>query len=101
VFAISFRRVDRLTVDVLKAAREQGVDTIALTDHRSSPAARAADHTLIVRTGTLRLMPSFAVGTSLITALLEDVAVHRHDQATSRLRDAEHLWTAFRSYADE
>ncbi|MEJ7838004.1 MAG: MurR/RpiR family transcriptional regulator [Thermomicrobiales bacterium] len=101
VVAISFRRVDRVTVDVLKRARQQGAATVALADHRSSAAARAADTSLIVRTGTLRVMPSFAAGASVVNALLEDVASRRHDQVTDRLQEAEELWTQFRSYAEE
>ncbi|MGC4192217.1 MAG: MurR/RpiR family transcriptional regulator [Thermomicrobiales bacterium] len=101
VVAISFRRVDRLTVEVLRQARSLGAATIALTDHRSSPAARAADRVLIARTGTLRLMPSFAPGASLVHALLEEVAAVRRDAAGERLRTAEILWDAFDAYADE
>ncbi|MGN6030492.1 MAG: MurR/RpiR family transcriptional regulator [Thermomicrobiales bacterium] len=98
---ISFRRVDRLTVEVLRQARTLGASTIALTDHRSSPAARAADRVLIARTGTLRLMPSFAPGASLVHAVLEEVAAVRRDAAGERLRTAETLWDAFDAYADE
>ncbi|MGB3327503.1 MAG: MurR/RpiR family transcriptional regulator [Thermomicrobiales bacterium] len=101
VVAISFRRVDRVTVEVLRQARLLGASTIALTDHRSSPAARAADRALIARTGALRLMPSFAPGASLVHALLEEVAAVRKDAASDRLRTAETLWAAFDAYADE
>jgi DNA-binding MurR/RpiR family transcriptional regulator len=101
VFAISFRRVDRMTMDVLRAAKKRGVTTIAVTDHRSSGAARIADMGLIVRIGTLRLMPAFAAAASLLTALLEEVAMRRHDAAAERLRDAEDLWEEFRSYTNE
>lgn len=103
VVAISFRRVDRMTVSVLKRARKVGASTIALSDHRSSPASRAADRSLIARTGKLRLMPSFAPGASLINALLEEVAARTRsgDVAASRMRDAEELWEHFGSYADE
>ena len=101
VMGISFRRVDRLTVDVLRQARTLGASTVALTDHRSSPAARAADRVLIARTGTLRLMPSFAPGASLVHAVLEEVAAVRRDAAGERLRAAEALWDAFDAYADE
>jgi DNA-binding MurR/RpiR family transcriptional regulator len=100
VIAISFRRVDRVTVDILKRARQQGAESVAIADHRSSAAARAADQSLIVKTGTLRLMPSFAAGASMVNALLEDVATRRHDQVSERLREAEDLWTQFRSYAE-
>jgi len=100
VVAVSFRRVDRMTVDVLRHARSTGATTIALTDHRSSPAARAADRTLIARTGILRLMPSFAPGASLVNAILEEVAVRMQPGAAGRLRDAENLWNQFGSYAE-
>lgn len=100
VVAVSFRRVDRKMVDVLRHARAVGATAIALTDHRSSPAARAADRTLIARTGILRLMPSFAPGASLVNAILEEVAVRMQPSAASRLRDAEELWTQFGSYAE-
>ncbi|MDQ3443449.1 MAG: MurR/RpiR family transcriptional regulator [Chloroflexota bacterium] len=100
VVAVSFRRVDRMTVNVLRQARSVGATAIALTDHRSSPAARAADLTLIARTGILRLMPSFAPGASLVNAILEEVAVRTQPGVAARLRDAEDLWTKFGSYAE-
>jgi DNA-binding MurR/RpiR family transcriptional regulator len=101
VVTVSFRRVDRRTVNVMRHARARGATTIALTDHRSGPAARAADVALIARTGTLRLMPSFAPGASLVNALLEEVASRTRDTAASRLREAEDLWTQFGIYAED
>lgn len=100
VVAVSFRRVDRMTVNVLQHARSVGATAIALTDHRSSPAARAADRTLIARTGILRLMPSFAPGASLVNAILEEIAVRTRPDVAARLRDAEELWNQFGSYAE-
>lgn len=98
--AISFRRVDRTTVKVLKNARERGAQTIAMTDHLSSPAARAADLTLIARLGNLRLMPSFAPGASLVNAILAETSVRTHHHVSPRLREAEALWTEFEAYAE-
>lgn len=101
VVAASFRRVDRLTVSVLQRARNVGATTIALTDHRSSPAARQADVTLIARTGVLRLMPSFAPGASLVNAILEEVAARSRPGVADRLSEAEELWSHFGSYAED
>lgn len=101
VVAISFRRVDRMTVQVLTHAREAGAETIVITDHPSSPAARAAGRALIARIGALRLMPSFAPGASLVNAILEVVAARRSGVATERLEHAERLWREFGSYAGE
>jgi DNA-binding MurR/RpiR family transcriptional regulator len=101
VVAIGFRRVDRVTVAVLQRARSVGARTIALTDHRSSPAARLADLTLIARTGILRLMPSFAPGASLVNAILEEVAARRRPGVIDRLAEVEDLWNHFGSYIDD
>lgn len=100
VVGVSFRRVDRITVKILKRARTMGAQTIALTDHLSSPAARNADLSLIVRLGQLRLMPSFAPGASLINALLSEIALRTHHHVSPRLREAEALWDEFESYAE-
>ncbi len=99
--AVSFRRVDERTVKVMRHARAAGAIVVALTDHRSGPAARAADQALIAHTGTLRLMPTFAPGASLINALLEEVASRTYDSAGSRLQEAEALWREFGAYAEE
>jgi DNA-binding MurR/RpiR family transcriptional regulator len=101
VVAIGFRRVDRITVAVLQRARAVGARTIALTDHRSSRAARLADLTLIARTGILRLMPSFAPGASLVNAILEEVGARRRPGAIDRLAEVEDLWNHFGSYIDD
>jgi DNA-binding MurR/RpiR family transcriptional regulator len=101
VVAVSFRRVDRMTVDVLRYARSKGAKTVALTDHRSSPASRASDLALIARIGAIRLMPSFAPGASLVNALLEEVAARKAPGMDHRLHDAEELWRLFQSYAED
>ena len=101
VVAVCFRRVDKMTVNVLRRARIAGATTIALTDHRSSPASRSSDLTLIARTGILRLMPSFAPGASLVNALLEEIAAKTQPEVAERLREAEELWNQFGSYAED
>ena len=99
VVVVSFRRVDRTSVLVLRRANQVGAQTIAMTDHLSSAVARHARHTLIARIGQLRLIPSFAAGASLVNALLAEVAVRTHEQAGERLREAETLWTEFEAYS--
>ena len=99
--AVSFRRVDERTVKVMRHARDANATVVALTDHRSGPAARAADIALIAHTGALRLMPTFAPGASLVNALLEEVADRTRDSASHRLKEAEALWHEFGAYAEE
>jgi DNA-binding MurR/RpiR family transcriptional regulator len=101
LLAVSFRRVDERTVKVMQRARSTGVTVVAMTDHRSGPAARAADVSMIAQTGTLRLMPSFAPGASLANAIIEEVASRTFDSAAKRLEEAESLWSEFGAYAED
>lgn len=93
--AISFRRVDRVTVKVMEHARGVGASTIAITDVLYSPIARMADQSLIARLGPLRLMPSYAAGASLVNALITAVSLQTLDSAASRMQTAERLWNEF------
>jgi DNA-binding MurR/RpiR family transcriptional regulator len=99
VVAISFRRVDRAAVTVLKHAHTRGATTIALVDSLSSPVARAADHRLVARLAPLRLMPSYAAGASLVNALTTVVALRRRPRVPD-LQLAERLWDEFGTYAE-
>jgi DNA-binding MurR/RpiR family transcriptional regulator len=98
--AISFRRVDRATVGVLRHAARTGARTIGISDHLSSPVARFADISLVARLGTLRLMPSYAAGASLINALTTVVSLKTRGQVKNDLRLAEELWDEFQTYAE-
>ncbi len=99
VVAISFRRVDRAAVAVLRHARNSGAATIGVVDSLSSPVARAADLRLVARLGPLRLMPSYAAGASLVNALTTAVSL-RTRQRLPDLRLAERLWDEFGTYAE-
>lgn len=98
---ISMRRVDRVGVDVLRHAARVGARTVAITDHRSNPVARAGEHTLIARLAPLRLLPSYASGASLVHALLTVVALRTHGaESAARLEAAEQLWSDFGTHAE-
>ena len=95
---VTFRRVDRVTVDVLRAARDAGAETIVITDHRSSPAARQAEHALIARAGSPHLMPSFAAGASLVNALVVATLVAADGAAAASLETFERMWRSFETH---
>jgi DNA-binding MurR/RpiR family transcriptional regulator len=98
--AISFRRVDRATVDVLKQAARVSATTVGIGDHLSGPLARTAKRMLVARLGPLRLMPSYAVGASLINAVATAVSIRRRGDTGPHLRAAEQLWEEFGTYAE-
>lgn len=99
--AISFRRVDRTTVRVVRYAAGMGARTIAITDVLSSPIARLAELTLIARLGPLRLMPSYAAGASLVNALITAISLPTRDKVSIRLQRAESLWQSFDVHYEE
>lgn len=99
--AISFRRLDQLTVDLVKQVSAEGTKTIAITDHRANALARAASYTLVARLAPLRLLPSYASGASLIHVLTAVVSLRLHKGASIRIQRAERLWQALDTHLDE
>jgi len=97
---ISFRRVDRAALAVLHYAKERGLPVIGVTDHLSSPIARGADIAFIAHARTLRLLPPFAAGASIVTALTTAVSLHKRADAAPRQREAEHAWEAFDAFIE-
>ena len=95
VVAISFRRVDRVTLAVLRHAARVGASRVALTDGLSNSVARLADVALIARVGPLRLLPPFAPGASLVNAVLTAISHRMHLSAAQQLQTAERLWQEF------
>lgn len=100
VVAISFRRVDRVTLAVLRHATRVGANRVALTDGLSNPVSRLADVSLIARVGPLRLLPPYAPGASLANALLTAVSHRTHLSAVHQLQCAERLWQDFDIHAE-
>jgi DNA-binding MurR/RpiR family transcriptional regulator len=99
--AISFRRVDRVTVSAVKHASNAGTTTIAISDALHSPIARMAKHALIARLGPLRLMPSYAAGASLVNALITAVSLRTLENVADRLKTAERLWSEFEIHVED
>jgi DNA-binding MurR/RpiR family transcriptional regulator len=100
VVVISFRRVDRAGVQLLKHARSKLATTIGLVDSLSSRVARLSDQVLVARMGPLRVMPSYAAAASLINALTTAVALEGGDHIPA-LNEAEQLWDEFGTYAED
>ena len=98
--AISFRRVDRVTLAVLRHAARVGAGRVALTDGLSNPVARLAEVSLIAHVGPLRLLPPYAPGASLTNALLTAVSHRTHLNAAQQLQTAERLWQDFDLHAE-
>jgi RpiR family transcriptional regulator, carbohydrate utilization regulator len=84
VIAISVWRYLRATVQVLESAREIGTGTVAISDSKLSPAALAADNTLIAYTHT----SGPRLGIAGITTLIEALVAHMVSLDPKRAREA-------------
>ena len=98
LLAVSLRRIDRVTVDVLRQARRSGAQVLVITDHRSSVITRLADIPLVVRSSALRLTASYAAASSLVNALITIASLQQRDGGNTNLERAEQLWHDFATY---
>jgi DNA-binding MurR/RpiR family transcriptional regulator len=98
LIAISFQRIDTLTLAAIQHASSVGAASIAITDSVGNPLARAGDFVLVANAGRLRLMPSFASSASIVNALVTAMVAHVGDDALPHLETSERLWDAFGTY---
>ncbi len=89
VIGISFGRCLRTTMDVVLAARAQGVATLGITDTPNSPMARACDHFLTAPISSSLFFGSFVAPLSVINALLVASAYYKSDESLRRLEQME------------
>ncbi|MGH7265617.1 MAG: MurR/RpiR family transcriptional regulator [Candidatus Rokuibacteriota bacterium] len=88
--AIGFPRYPRGTLELMDAARQDGVFVAAITDSVLSPLAKRADMTIPVRQVT-SFVDSFAAPQVLLTALLGLVSVRDQGMTEGRLRRFEEV----------
>lgn len=91
VFAASFPRYSRITVECFEYARGLGATTVALTDSAVSPLAQVADLTLMAKTSIDSFIESFAAPLSVINALVTAVAKKDETAALAQLEKFEDL----------
>jgi DNA-binding MurR/RpiR family transcriptional regulator len=102
VFAISFRRGLRMTVEGLEQAREKGAYCVAIADTLLSPLARLAHICFIAAVETPSFGVSYVTPMALLNALVAECANVRRSQTLKLLRevDAEQR-SGSRWYLDE
>ena len=90
LLVFSFPPYSGATLDLLDAARDRGLETVAITDRLSAPAARRADHALEAASDGALLNNSSTATILVLNALLVDIADrHRGEtvEALSRISD--------------
>jgi DNA-binding MurR/RpiR family transcriptional regulator len=89
VFAISFRRGLRMTVEGCAQAREKGAYCVAIADTLLSPLARLADVCFITAVETPSFGVSYAAPMALMNALVAECANVRRAQTMKLLREVD------------
>ncbi|MDW8240893.1 MAG: MurR/RpiR family transcriptional regulator [Acidobacteriota bacterium] len=89
LIAISFRRCLRVTVDAVRQAREQGVPTVGITDHSTTPLARYCDTYLLASITSPSFTGSYVAPMGLINAIFVACAHVKPKRSLAALRPTE------------
>jgi len=92
VIGISFPRYTRITVEILRYAKQKGIKTIGITDNPLSPLAKYADVVLLARCAIDSYIESFTAPLSLINALLTVLSLRDPKRTLRSLRKFERVW---------
>ena len=99
LFAISFPRYSKRTINAVAYAKEKGADVIALTDSNVAPIAGYADHLLLAQSDMASFVDSLVAPLSIINAIIVAVAMKKQDEMDVRLRQLEKIWKEYDVYA--
>ncbi len=92
LFAISFPRYTRLTVEAAQAAHEAGATVISLTDSVLSPLAACSDYILPAFYRIDSFIESYAAAFSVLNAVVTGIAFLDGARTSERLKGMEALW---------
>ncbi|MEE4271091.1 MAG: MurR/RpiR family transcriptional regulator [Thermoanaerobaculales bacterium] len=81
LLVVSLPPYSRQSLELLSAASDAGIATVALSDRLTSPTARAADLSLAVRSDNLTFTNSVAAMTMVVNALATAIASRHRDEA--------------------
>jgi DNA-binding MurR/RpiR family transcriptional regulator len=94
VVGFSFPRYTKVTVEVIRYAREMGAQVVAVTDSELSPLAGSADWVLTVPYEIDSYMESFTAALSLVNAIVTALAFRSKEDTIETLREMEESWAA-------
>ena len=98
VLAISFPRYTRQTVEILRFAKERGIETAAITDSLLSPLVQYADHILTARCRMDSFIESFTAPLSLINAIVTSLGIRDRQKTMQSLETLEEVWRTRQVY---
>lgn len=89
VFAISFRRGLRQTVEGVQQAKQRGAYCVGITDTFVSPVARFSDESFLASVETTSFGASYAAPIALLNVILLACANYRRSRTLAMLREAD------------
>ncbi len=95
LIGISLPRYSARTVKMLQFAHNSGATTIAITDKREAPAARAADHVLLASSDMVSIVDSLVAPLSVVNALIVMVTRKQEKELSRTYKDLERLWEEY------
>jgi DNA-binding MurR/RpiR family transcriptional regulator len=102
LFAISFRRGLRQTIEGLKIAHTKGAYCVGITDTSVSPIARYANEFFVTPTEGVSFACSYVAATAFINVLMSECANHHRARTLAILKEtAEEQQSGFRWYVQE
>jgi len=92
VIGFGFPRYPRETIEFLKAAHQEGLTIVSITDSELSPLAEYSDHVLVTKVKLISHIDSYVAPLGLIEAIGTSVSLKRWDETVKRLKRIERLW---------
>jgi len=92
IFAISFKRYSKETVQIQRHCKEKGGFCIGLTDSSVSPLAEASDVTFKVEVHSALLVDSYTAAISIINGILTRIAQKNQEKSRKKLEVLEGLY---------
>ncbi|MDG5789198.1 MurR/RpiR family transcriptional regulator [Evansella sp. AB-P1] len=100
VIGLGFSRYTKRTVEVLKFVKQQGAQTLVITDHLMSPLVPYGDLKIVASTEINSFIDSFAAPMSISSALITALTRSQHKKVEKRLKELEGLWETFDVFYD-
>lgn len=101
LFAISFPRYSKFTINSMNIAKDEGAKVVALTDNNQSPLCKVSDYVLFATSDMSDFVDSLVAPLSLIHALVACLGLQRKETLSAHFQKLEALWNVDRVYIDK
>lgn len=101
LIGISFPRYASRAIEAMKFSKEQGADTVAITDTMLSPLTAYADYSLLARSDMASFVDSLVAPLSLINALIVAIGQTKKTQISTDFHKLESIWADYQVYVEK